>query len=211
MDGYYQYQYELFDLDPNHPLKIISQPLFDHAAMHGFPPDFFTNSYFDHVTFNSIPEGADCSFSAFRNCTFDGCTISKCVFDNTTIYDTVFRQAVLCMVNFTGASIAHTKFQDCHLAFVSFQEARLKSGYMRNCTLDIVDFKGTELDGTWFGRINARYVLNLRHAAITQGGASQEEVEQLRDSIFRNLHVSPFPIKQRPPASKRGKKCLPER
>lgn len=211
MGGYQQYQYEMFDLDPQRPLKIISQPLFDHAAEHGFPPDFFTNSYFDHVTFGSIPEGADCSCSAFRNCTFDGCKVSKCVFDNATIYDTVFRHAELCMVNFTGASIAHTQFQNSRLSFVSFQEARLKSGYMRDCALDVVDFKGAELDGTWFGRIDARYVLNLRHANITQGGATQEDVDRLRASTFRALRVSPFPTRQRPTAPRRGKKRTMER
>ena len=34
----------MFDLYPEHPLKMISQQLYDHAAEHGFPPDFFTNS-----------------------------------------------------------------------------------------------------------------------------------------------------------------------
>lgn len=61
MGDYQQYHYEMFDLDPDRPLKIISQPLYDHAAEHGFPPDFFTNSYFDHVDFGHIPEGVDCS------------------------------------------------------------------------------------------------------------------------------------------------------
>lgn len=211
MGEYQQYRYEMFDLNPERPLKIISQPMFNHAAEHGFPPDFFTSSYFDHVTFGPIPEGTDCSFSAFRNCTFDGCKVSKCVFDNTTIYDTVFRHAELSMVNFTGASIAHTQFQDSQLSFVSFLEARLKSGYMRDCTLDIVDFKGAELDGTWFRCIKARYVLNLRHATITQGGATQEDVDHLRASTFQALRVSPFPTKQRSPAPRRRKTHALER
>ena len=211
MGGYQQYQYEMFDLDPQHPLKVISQPLFDHAAEHGFPPDFFTGSYFDRVTFGPIPEGTDCSFSAFRNCTFDGCKINKCVFDSATIYDTVFRHTELCMVNFTGASIAHTQFQDCRFAFVSFLDARLKSGLMRDCSLDIVDFKGAELDGTWFGGVKARYVLNLHHATITQGGAAQEEVDRLRTSTFQALGVTPFFIRQRPPAPRRRKPRIPER
>lgn len=212
MGDYQQYHYEMFDLDPQRPLKVIPQPLYDHAAEHGFPPDFFTGAYFDHVTIATIPEGTDCSFSAFRNCVFDGCGIKKCVFDDTTIYDSVFRHVDLRMVNFTRASIAHTRFQDSSLTFVSFLDARLKNGYMRDCALDIVDFKGATLDGTWFGRIDARHVLNLRHAVITQGGATQEEVEQLRASIFRALQVSPAPTtKWRTPAARRKKAHSPER
>ena len=51
MGDYQQYHYEMFDLYPEHPLKMISQQLYDHAAEHGFPPDFFTNSYFDSYKF----------------------------------------------------------------------------------------------------------------------------------------------------------------
>lgn len=47
LTGAQEYHYEMWDFDPKRPLKIISQPLFDHAAEHGFPPDFFTESYED--------------------------------------------------------------------------------------------------------------------------------------------------------------------
>ena len=196
MGGYQQYHYEMFDLDPQHPLKMISQPMFDHATEHGFPPDFFSNSYFDHVAFAAFPEGADCSCSHFQNCTFRGCKINKCVFDDARIYDCVFRGAELRMVNFTGASIAHTQFRESSLTFVSFQNTRLKNGLFLDSDLDIVDFQGATLDGTSFGRINASYILNLRHAAITQGGATQEEVQQLRSSVFKALGVPFFSVKQ---------------
>lgn len=45
LTGTQEYHYETWDYDPQRPLKIISQPLFDHAAEHGFPPDFFTASF----------------------------------------------------------------------------------------------------------------------------------------------------------------------
>lgn len=210
MGDYQQYRYEMFDLDPERPLKIIGQPMFDHAAEHGFPPDFFTNSYFDHVDFGYIPEGADCSCSQFRNCTFRG-PIVKCVFDDAKIYDCVFEQADLRMVNFTEASIAHTRFCGNSLTFVSFLDARLKGGYMRDCSFDIVDFKGAAIDGTWIGRAQASHVLNLHHATITQGGATREEADRFRVSIFRALRVYPHPVKLRPPAPRRKKGRIPER
>ena len=210
MGDYQQYHYEMFDLYPEHPLKMISQQLYDHAAEHGFPPDFFTNSYFDQVSFDPIPEGADCSLSHFQDCTFSG-PIVKCVFDDARIYDSVLRQAELRMVNFTRTSIAHTRFQSSGLTFVSFQDAWLKGGYLRDCSFDIVDFKGASIDGTWFGRSQASHVLNLRHASITQGGAGREEAERLRVSIFRELQVSPLPVKLRPPAPRRKKTPSTER
>ena len=70
LTGAQEYHYEMWDFDPKRPLKIISQPLFDHAAEHGFPPDFFTASYFDHVTIYCMPDNVDCSFSQFQSCQF---------------------------------------------------------------------------------------------------------------------------------------------
>ena len=55
--GSQAYQYKLWKYDPAHPLKIIDQGLFDHAAEYGFPPDFFKESYFDHVTIYCMPDG----------------------------------------------------------------------------------------------------------------------------------------------------------
>ena len=42
MTGSQTYDYQLWDLDPSCPLKIIDQEIFDHAAEHGFPA--FTTS-----------------------------------------------------------------------------------------------------------------------------------------------------------------------
>lgn len=210
MGDYQQYRYEMFDLNPERPLKIISQPMFDHAAEHGFPPDFFTSSYFDHVNFAVIPEGADCSWSQFRNCTFQG-PVVKCVFDDAAIYDSDFEQAKLRMVNFTRTSIAHTRFRGSSLTFVSFLDARLKKGYMRDCSFDIVDFKGVSIDGTWFGNTKAGHVLNLHHASITQGGATREEADKFRVSVFRALRVYPHPVKLRPPTPRHKKGHILER
>ena len=211
MGGYQQYQYEMFDLDPQRPLKMITPPLFDHAEKHGFPPDFFKESYFDHVIFGEIPENTDFSFSKFYKCTFAASQISGGVFDGAAIYDSAFRCSELQMVNFTGTTIAHTHFRNSGLFSVSFQEAMLKSCSVRDCKMDRVDFRKATLDDTWFGQNKPRHILNLRSATITQGGATQEEVDHLSISIFKELGVSPFPIRHRPPAPRRRKPSTPER
>lgn len=209
--GSQTYQYKLWEYDPEHPLKIIDQGLFDHAAEYGFPPDFFRESYFDHVTVYCIPDGADCSGSHFQNCSFTVCGIRGAVFDNADLYDTNFQSSLIQMVNFTGASIAHSHFRDCTMMSVSFQDARLKSCLTLDCTMDRVDFLGAVLNGASYGRITASGIQNLYNATITQGGATTKEVRNLRASIFRELNVLMFPAKHRPPADRRRKVSAPER
>ena len=211
LTGAQEYHYEMWDFDPKRPLKIISQPLFDHAAEHGFPPDFFTESYFDHVTIYCMPDNVDCSFSQFQSCQFSVCGIRGAVFDNATLDDTDFHSALLQMVNFTGASIAHAHFRDSSLVSVSFQEARLKSCLTLDCTLDRVDFLGAVLDGSSYGRVAASGIQNLPSATITQGGATQEEAERLRASVFHGLAVPMLPGRQRPRPARQERPCVPER
>ncbi len=209
--GSQEYHYELWDCDPQRPLKIISQPLFDHAAEHGFPPDFFTESYFDHVTIYCMPDNVDCSFSYFQSCRFSVCGIRGAVFDNATLYDTDFHSALLQMVNFTGANIIHSHFWDSSLVSVSFQDARLKNCLTLDCAMDRVDFQEAMLDGASYGRIAAANIQNLPSATITQGGATQEEVRQLRADIFRELGVPIFQVRHRPQIPRREKMRTPER
>lgn len=209
--GCQAYQYKLWDLDPNHPLKIIDQSLFDHAAANGFPPDFFKESYFDEVTIYCMPDGADCSESYFQGCDFAVCGIRGAVFDKATLYDSEFHSSVLQMVNFTGTTIVSTHFRDSSLKSVSFQDARLKSCLTVDCSMDQIDFLNAELDGASYGRVNSHRILNLPSTTITQGGATTEEVTRLRFSIFRELNVSMFPVKHRPPANRRRKVSAPER
>lgn len=211
MSGSQQYRYDTWDYDPQRPLKIIGQPLFDHAAEHGFPPDFFTESYFDHVTVYCMPDNVDLSFSHFEGCSFSVCGIRGAVFDNADFYDTDFQSSLLQMVNFTGASITHSHFRDCDMASVSFQDARLKSCLTLDCTMNRVDFRGATLDGASYGRITAKGIQNLPGAAITQGGATREEVERLRVDTFRELGVPMFQVRQRPLPDKRAKPHIPER
>ena len=196
LSGSQQYRYDMWDYDPQHPLKIISQPLFDHAAEHGFPPDFFTESYFDQVAIYCAPDNVDFSSSQFQSCRFSVCGLRGAVFDNAIIYDTDFQSSLLQMVNFTGASLAHSHFRDCDMVSVSFQDARLKSCLTLDSTMDRIDFRGATLDGSSFGRITASRIFNLHSATITQGGATQEEVKRLQKSVLQALQ---------PPPAHRGK------
>lgn len=207
MGGYQQYQYELFDLDPERPLKIIRQPLFDHAAEHGFPPDFFKDSFFYHVAFRTFPEGVDCSFSTFAYCSFKNCSIKKCVFDHADICSTTFDSSTVRMSNFTEAVLSDTHFQNSALTSVSFQGARLYGFQAIDCRMERIDFQGARLagDSYMFVRIDAHNVLNLHRATIAQGGASDEELRQIRTAIFRELGVPLFRVKRWPIENKRGK------
>ena len=211
MVGDYTYHYKMWNFDPRRPLKNIDQRLFDDAAEHGLPPDFFTESYFDHVTIYCMPDNADCSFSQFQSCDFSVCGIRGAVFDHATLYDTDFHSSLLMMVNFTETSIAHSRFWDCDLTSVSFQDARLKSCLTVDCNMDRIDFLGATLDGSSYGRITARNIKNLPNAVITQGGATHEEVRRLQVSTFHELGVPMFPVKRRPAPNRDRKKPAPER
>lgn len=185
--GSRQYDYKLCDLNPQRPLKVIDQEIFDQAANDGFPPDFFKESYFDHVVIYCMPDGVDCSFSHFRGCSFAVCGIRGAVFDYAAIYDTDIHSALLQMVNFTEASLVHTRFRDSSLVSVSFQDSYMKACQTIDCTMDRIDFRGASLDGCSYGRITASSIRGIHAAAITQGGATEGECRRNRAAIFRAL------------------------
>ena len=68
-----QYKYQMTDKDPNCPLKIVDQKIYDMAGKKRFPPRFFQESYFDHLTFYCLPDNAHCNFSHFDHCPFSVC------------------------------------------------------------------------------------------------------------------------------------------
>lgn len=169
------------------PLKVIGQALYDRAVREGFPPDFFRESYFDHVTLYCLPERADCNFSYFEDCAFQVCRISETTFDGATLEGCAFHTARLDHVTFFSAGIAHTHFHDSALNWVSFQMARLKSCNTIDCTLRNVGFLNTVLDGCFYGRVTAEHTRCLHTAQITQGGATAEECARNRADILQSL------------------------
>ena len=198
-----QYKYRSFDLDPNRPLKIVNQQLYDWAAKAGFPPDFFRETYFDGVTFYCIPDHTDFNFSRFSNCTFAVCRIREATFDGVSIYSSEFHSCAMRYVTFYTSTIANTHFHDSTLQNVSFQQARLKSCNTIDCKLDSVGFLNTTLDGCFYGRVAAQGIRHLHTATITQGGATEGEVKHNRESILAALRPQQGERRETP-AKKRG-------
>ena len=55
--------------------------------------------------------------------------------------------------------------------------------------LDSINYLIATLDDCSFGRVTASDIRHLDTAAITQGGATQEECRRNRDAIFQALGV----------------------
>jgi hypothetical protein len=199
-----QYKYRTFGLDPERPLKIVNQRLYDQAAKAGFPPDFFRETYFDRVTFYCVPDHTDFNFSRFLGCIFAVCRIREATFDGASFYISEFQNCAMQYATFFKASIAHTHFHDCTLQNVSFQEACLRSCNTLDCGLDGVGFLNATLDGCFFGRVSARGIRNLHTAAITQGGATGEEAKRNREAVLAALRP-PNGEQRGTPPKKRGR------
>lgn len=198
-----QYNYRTFELDPDRPLKIVNQRIYDQAAKAGFPPDFFRETYFERVTFYCIPDHTDFTFSHFNNCTFSVCRIREATFDGATILSSEFQSCAMQYVTFFKSSIAHTHFHDSSLKNVSFQETSLKSCNTVDCGLDGVGYLNATLDGCFFTRVAAQGIRNLHTAAITQGGATKEETQRNREAVLAAL-LPPHGERRESPAKRRG-------
>ena len=182
-----QYQYRTFRLDPERPLKIVTQRIYDRAAKAGFPPSFFRETYFDRVTFYCIPDHTDFNFSRFLGCNFAVCRIREATFDGASFYISEFHNCVMQYATFFKASIDHTHFRDSTLQNVSFQEAHLKSCNTVDCKLDGVGFLNATLDSCFFSRVAAQGIRNLHTATITQGGATNKEAQRNRETVLAAL------------------------
>lgn len=183
-----QYVFKRSEGTEGRSLKVIDQKLYDRAARLGFPPDFFRESFFDQVTFYCLPKFADFMGSELHSCKFAVCRITSASFVLSHIYDTEFYSSILNHVDLCASTMAHTHFRDCELSHVMLQRAKLKSCSTIDCTMDGVDYAGATLDGCSFDRVTAG-TIRLDHAIITQGGATEEECRQNRESIYQALGV----------------------
>lgn len=190
------YRFGVYDRDPENPLKIINQRLFDRAAKDGFPPDFFRKSFFDGVTLYCMPDGADLKFSMFQDCTFAVCRIHGACFDGTSLHHCEFHDCDLFSSTFFASAISNTHFYDSSLSLVSFQRARLARCNTIDCKMDRVSFLNATLDGCFYGRVTPSQIRYLHTAVITQGGATEEECRVNRAAIYKALAVSDLPPKQ---------------
>lgn len=181
------YQFKTYKSGDGRSLKIVNQRLFDWAAKAGFPPGFFQETYFDQVNIYCLPNHTNFCGSIFESCAFAVCRISTPSFIDARIYSSEFHSCVLEHANFFNSSIVHTHFHDSVLSHVTFQNARLKSCNTINCALDGINYLNAALDGCSFGRVTASGIRNLATAAITQGGATQEECRRNREAVFQAL------------------------
>lgn len=210
-----QYKYRTFDLDPKRPLKIINQRLYDLAAKAGFPPGFFEQSYFDHVTVYCIPDGTRCSDSVFQDCTFSVCRLVGVEFWDARLNSCAFQSCHLQYAVFPDAALSYTHFYDCDLRSVGFIRSRLAHCNTIDCTVKRLDFAEVTLDDCSYGRITRTpdcIIKGMEQTVITCGGATDEEVKRLRASIFEALQVPDLSLVQRPKAaSRRPRRTGPER
>lgn len=183
-----QYVFKRSEGTKGRSMKVIDQKLYDRAVRQGFPPDFFRESFFDQVTFYCLPKFADFMGSELHSCKFAVCRITSASFVLSHIYDTEFYSSILNHVDLCASTLAHTHFRDCELSHVMLQRARLKSCSTIDSTMDDVDYAGATLDGCSFDRVTAG-TIRLDHAIITQGGATEEECRQNRESIYQALGV----------------------
>ena len=200
--GNKQYPYDTFDLDPEHPLKMVDQQIYDQAAKDGFPPDFFRDTFFNDVTFYCLPDHTVFRHSNLSGCTFAVCRVKEAMFEEARIYGSMFHSCPLEYVSFYKATLAHTRFHDCGLQNASFHEARLKSCNFFDCTMGGINFLNATIDGGGFASVDAYDIRNLHTATITQGGATHEEVNRLRMEIYAALRPEskerqPMPHKKR--------------
>lgn len=185
--GNESYPFEICDKDPDRPLKIIDQKLYDRAVKEGFPADFFFMSYFDHVTFYCLPDDVNMGLSEFHYCTFAVCRMKGSTFRGSRIYDTFFHSCDLRDVDFSHADLAHSFFDDCVMHAVSFRGVSLKRVFARDSVMENVNFKGAVLDGGSFDRIKAKDIKGLDRATITYSGARSDEVRERQRHIRKAL------------------------
>lgn len=182
------FKFQYCSVSEGRKLKVIDQTLYDRAAREGFPTRFFSESYFDHVTFYCLPDCVNFCCSELHGCKFAVCRIKGVTFGSSRIYDTEFYSSILSHGDMYEATLAHTHFHDCELSHMMVQNARLKNCRTTDCTMDNVDYSGSTLDGCTFDRITAGSIC-LDWTTITQGGATAEECRQNREAIYQALGV----------------------
>ena len=168
-------------------VKVIDQALFDRAAREGFPPDFFSDSYFDHVAIYCIPDDTCCTGSAFRDCTFSVCRLVGIRFEGSTLYDTEFHSCAMNHASFCDSTLAYTHFYDCNMRRGGFIRTSVRHSNTIDCALDKVRFHNATLDNCCFSRVHVRGIRGLHTCTITKSGATEEECRRDRDAILKAL------------------------
>lgn len=192
--GHQNYKFSIYlPIIKDRQLKIIDQQLYDLAAKEGFPPGFFEQSYFDHVTFYCLPDHADFYYSTLQGCTFAVCRMDHTSFEWAHIDDTDFHSCHLERTAFRQAHLTHCRFYDCQITCISFNSAILTSCSMHDCALFYASFTFSVLDGCSFVRIQARFIYDLESAQITMRGATEEECRINHRAVLQALSCEKSP------------------
>ena len=182
-------KYPLWNADAETPLKWIDQKRYDSAVRNGFPDGFFKQSYFDRVSFHDLPDDVDCTGSTFASCRFTACRVKGTLFEDCTVRDTDFSNCRLDFCLFAYAGLSHVRYFDCTIHKGGFAFSQLKSVTLLDCNMESVNMGNCALDGCSFARIRARDIRRLATSTITQGGATHEECDRLREQTYRALGV----------------------
>lgn len=170
-------------------LKVVGQRIYDRAAKAGFPPNFFRETYFDNVTFYSLPDHADFCGSVLHYCKFAVCRICEASFVETKMERTVFYTSVLNYVDFFGATLVYSRFDDCEVSNTNLQNTKMADCYIQNCTMDHINYLGAKLDSCIFEHISTGTIQGLSKATITLNGVTEEECRQNKNAVYRALGV----------------------
>lgn len=188
-----QYHYKLFERDGYPPLKVVNQRLFDWAAKGGFPPGFFENTYFDHVTIYCMPDYTYCLDSVFQECNFAVCRMVGTHFEDASLYSSEFHSCCLSGAIFSDSTLADTHFYDCVQHRGGFIRSQLRRCNILDDLMTGVTFAESTLDGCSFDRVRANRIRGLHTATITQGGATEDECRHNREAIYKALRPEDYP------------------
>lgn len=143
-----------------------------------------------------MPDGVRCCDSRFQDCQFIVCRLADVEFWDASLYSCEFHSCLLQGTIFADSTLAHTHFHDCDMPGSAFIRTRLKNCNTMDCTIGNLNLANAILDGASYSRITRLPGSKTRHldtATITMGGATDEEVETLKHSIFKALQVPEQP------------------
>jgi len=187
--------------DPHPSMRTIDQRQYDRAVQEGFPPDFFQGSYFDRVMIYYLPDGTSCEGTVFSGCHFQVCRLVNVELWDSSLYDCDFQSCYMDGVLFLDSALANTHFHDCDILSVGFIRSKLRHCSIVDCAIEKrLNLSGSVLNGSFFRCVSlcqGGTVKGLDTATITCGGATAEEIKQLRRSIFKALDVPQPTIKKK--------------
>lgn len=167
--------------------KIIPQPCLD-AALKENEEISLKNCYLSDLSI-IVKHGKITDFSGayISNCIIEIKSAEKISFKGASINSTNIKDTNILNADFTDCGIYQTQIENCNLEKADFTFTRFKGGYIRDSNLKEANLLNAHIDGTWFAQNLTQDVSNLDTISITQGGATNEEVNRLKESIQKEF------------------------